>query len=48
MRSDDAVEAVRQLKAQKGPEIQIYGSSSFLQTLSKRCSRTFPSWRSGF
>jgi dihydrofolate reductase len=29
----DAVEAVRQLKAQKGPEIQIYGSSSFLQTL---------------
>ena len=29
----DAVEAVRQLKAQEGPEIQIYGSSSFLQTL---------------
>ena len=29
----DVVEAVRQLKAQNGPEIQIYGSSSFLQTL---------------
>jgi dihydrofolate reductase len=29
----DAVEAVRQLKAQKGPEIQICSSSSFLQTL---------------
>ena len=29
----DAVEAVRQLKAQNGPEIQIYGSSRFLQTL---------------
>jgi len=27
----DAVEAVRQLKAQKGPEIQIYGSSSFFR-----------------
>ena len=29
----DVVEVVRQLKAQNGPEIQIYGSSSFLQTL---------------
>jgi dihydrofolate reductase len=29
----DALEAVRQLKSGAGPEIQIYGSSSFLQTL---------------
>jgi dihydrofolate reductase len=29
----DAAEAVRQLKAKVGPEIQIYGSSNFLQTL---------------
>ena len=29
----DAVEAVRQLKSGTGPEIQIYGSSSFLQAL---------------
>jgi dihydrofolate reductase len=29
----DAVEAVRQLKAGTGPEIQIYGSSTFLQAL---------------
>jgi dihydrofolate reductase len=29
----DAIAAVRQLKSEEGPEIQIYGSSSFLQTL---------------
>jgi dihydrofolate reductase len=29
----DAVEAVRRLKSEEGPEIQIYGSSSFLQSL---------------
>ena len=29
----DAVGAVRQLKSGQGPEIQIYGSSGFLQTL---------------
>lgn len=29
----DTVEAVRRLKTQNGPEIQIYGSGSFLQTL---------------
>lgn len=29
----DAVEAVRRLKSEAGPELQIYGSSSFLQSL---------------
>jgi dihydrofolate reductase len=29
----DAVGAVRRLKSEEGPEIQIYGSSSFLQSL---------------
>lgn len=44
----DAVEAVRRLKAETGPEIQIYGSGSFLQTLiaadliDKYVIRTYP------
>lgn len=29
----DAIEAVRRLKSETGPDIQIYGSSSFLQSL---------------
>lgn len=29
----DAVEAVRRLKSEAGPDIQLYGSSSFLQSL---------------
>jgi dihydrofolate reductase len=44
----NAVEAVRRLKSEEGPEIQIYGSSSFLQSLiaadlvDEYVIRTFP------
>lgn len=31
----DAVEAVRKLKAQDGPELQVHGSGNFIQTLLK-------------